>query len=245
MAKAAPPTEVPARGRRAWRAVLPLVLMVALGVAAVGSGVLDTVDASHLVRGEGSLDAFIGAHPLLSRLAFTGLLAVAIATGVPGTIMLVLAGGLLFGTVESTLLGPVALVAGSLALYAASRRAFSAGTRQPPAFAARLRERYLRHPVRHTFALRFVPVVPLGAMTIALAWLRCPLWLFVAATWVGGTVSIAVESAIGAGLGDTLGRGPMTAASLANARLLVPLALFLVIAAAPPLLKAWRERRGG
>jgi uncharacterized membrane protein YdjX (TVP38/TMEM64 family) len=222
---------------------LPLVLLVVLGIAVIASGVLENVDASHLVKGEGSVRAFVEANPLLSRLAFTVALALAIATGVPGTIVLVLAGGLLFGTLEGTLFGSVALVVGSVALYAAGRHAFSAGTRQPPAFAERLRERYQRHPVRHTFALRFVPIVPLGAMTLALAWVGCPLWLFVAATWVGGTVSIAVESAIGAGLADTLGQGPVTASHLANARLLVPLALFLLISTLPALLKAWQGRR--
>ena len=66
-----------------------------------------------------------------------------------------------------------------------------------------------------------------------------------AATWVGGTVSIAVESAIGAGLADTLGQGPVTAATLANVRLLVPLAVFVLIAAVPPAVKAWQDRRRG
>jgi len=222
--------------------MLPLVLLIVLGIAVIASGVLENVDALHLVKGEGSLLAFVDSHPILSRLAFTVALAVAIATGVPGTIVLVLAGGLLFGTVEGTLFGSVALVAGSLVLYGAGRHAFSAGTRQPPAFAERLRDRYRRHPVRHTFALRFVPIVPLGAMTLALAWLGCPPLLFIAATWLGGTVSIAVESAIGAGLADTLGQGPVTASTLANARLLVPLAVFVVIATLPSLVKAWQDR---
>ncbi|MGF6494446.1 putative membrane protein YdjX (TVP38/TMEM64 family) [Luteibacter sp. 621] len=245
MARSAPPTEGKPGSRRAWRAALPLVLLLALGIGLVASGALEHLDASQRVHGEGSLRAFVAVHPIASRAAFTAALAAAIATGVPGTIVLVLAGGLLFGTVEATLFGSVALVAGSLALYAASRHAFAAGSRKPPAFAMRLRERYARHPVRHTFALRFVPVVPLGAMTVALAWLGCPPGLFIAATWLGGTVSIAVESAIGAGLADTLGQGPVTAATLANARLLVPLAVFVLIAALPPAVKAWQDRRRG
>lgn len=243
MAKPAPPTETPREGRRAWRAALPLVLLVVLGVVTLASGVLDNVDASHLMQGEGSLRALVDIHPVLSRLAFTVALGIAIATGVPGTIVLVLAGGLLFGTLEGTLFGSVALVAGSLVLYAAGRHAFAAGTRPPPAFAERLRDSFQRHPVRHTFALRFIPVVPLGAMTLTLAWLGCPLGLFLAATWVGGTVSIAVESAIGAGLADTLGQGPVTASTLANARLLVPLGLFVLILALPALLRAWQGWR--
>lgn len=245
MARSAPPTKHTPGSRRAWRAALPLVLLVLLGITVVASGVLGNLDASHLVNGEGSFRDYVAEYPVASRAAFTAVLAAAIATGVPGTIVLVLAGGLLFGTVEASIFGSVALVAGSLALYAASRHAFAAGSREPPVFAVRLRERYTKHPIRHTFALRFVPVVPLGAMTIALAWLGCPPGLFIAATWVGGTVSIAVESAIGAGLADTLGQGPVTAATLANVRLLVPLAVFVLIAAVPPAVKAWQDRHRG
>lgn len=63
----------------------------------------------------------------------------------------------------------------------------------------------------YTFALRFVPIVPLGIMTMTLAWLRCPLWLFIVATWLGGTVSLCVESAVGAGLGATIASGTRSA----------------------------------
>lgn len=225
-----------------WRAALPLALMVLVGVVALTSGALDRLHPSRLLADEGSLRAAIAAHPLLSRLSYAGLLTAAIATGVPGTIAIVLAGGLLFGIVEGSALSSVALVAGSLLLYVASRRAFAAGDRQAPDLAKRLREGYARHPVSYTFALRFVPVVPLGAMTVALAWLRCPPWLFILATWLGGTVSLVIESAIGAGLGSTLGGDAPF--SLLDTRILLPLCAFAVVSLLPLVGRAlWARRR--
>jgi uncharacterized membrane protein YdjX (TVP38/TMEM64 family) len=217
-----------------WRALLPLCLLLAGGAALFASGALDRFEPHHLLAEEGHLRTGIAEHPVTSRLAFVGLLTLAIATGVPGTILLVLGGGLLFGVVEGTALSSVSLVLGSLALYLASRYAFGAGRREPPVFAQRLRKGFAAHPVTYTLALRFVPIVPLGAMTVALAWLRCPLWLFIGATWLGGTVSLFVESSVGAGLGETLGSGePVSAASLLHGRILIPLAAFAILTVLP------------
>ncbi|NID17122.1 TVP38/TMEM64 family protein [Luteibacter yeojuensis] len=214
--------------------MLPLLLLLAGGAALFASGALDRFEPHRLLAEEGHLRAGIAANPVTSRLAFAGLLALAIATGVPGTILLVLGGGLLFGAVEGTALSSVALVLGSLALYLASRYAFGAGRKDPPLLAQRLRKGFAAHPVTYTLALRFVPVVPLGAMTVALAWLRCPLWLFIGATWLGGTVSLFVESSVGAGLGETLGDGKaVSAANLLDGRILVPLAAFAILTILP------------
>lgn len=217
-----------------WRALLPLCLLLVGGAALFASGALDRFEPHHLLAEEGRLRAGIAEHPVTSRLAFTGLLTVAIATGVPGTIVLVMGGGLLFGAVEGTALSSVSLVLGSLALYLASRYAFGSGRRAPPALAQRLRAGFAAHPVTYALALRFVPIVPLGAMTVALAWMRCPLGLFVLATWLGGTVSLFVESSVGAGLGETLASGhPMDATSLLDGRILIPLAAFAVLTVLP------------
>jgi uncharacterized membrane protein YdjX (TVP38/TMEM64 family) len=228
-----------------WRAALPLCLLLVAGVVLLASGVLDRFDPHHLLAEEGVLRGTIAAHPLTSRLAYTGILALAIATGVPGTIVIVLAGGLFFGAVEGTALSSVALVLGSLVLYLASRYAFGTGRREPPALARRLRDGFAAHPVTYTLALRFIPVVPLGAMTVALAWLRCPLWLFVGATWLGGTVSLFVESSVGAGLAETFASGaPVTAASFLNSRILLPLAAFTLLTILPLFVKTIRIRLG-
>lgn len=227
-----------------WRAALPLLLLLIAGAVMLGSGALDRFHPTRLLAEEGALRGAIAEHPVMSRLAYTGLLTLAISTGVPGTIVIILAGGLLFGIAEGTALSSVALVLGSLLLFLASRYAFGAGGRQPPELATRMRTGFSAHPVSYTLALRFIPVVPLGAMTVALAWLRCPLWLFLGATWLGGTVSLVAETAVGAGLGDTFGgSAPFTLARLLDGRILLPLAAFAALSVLPLAIKSLRDRR--
>jgi uncharacterized membrane protein YdjX (TVP38/TMEM64 family) len=156
------------------------------------------------------------------------------STGIPGTLVVILAGGFAFGIVDGTLCSSAGLTLGSLILYAASRHAFGRGTRQPPAIVARLRAGYQHHPVSYTMFLRFVPVVPFGAMTVALAWLRCPLPLFLGATWLGGTTSLVFETSIGAGLGDVLSRSRTLGPGLFMHReVLLPMGALALLALIP------------
>ena len=230
-----------------WRAALPLILLVLAGIVLFASGSLNQLSPHQLVANQTELHTQIGAHPWLSRLAYIGLLTLTMATGIPGTIVVILAGGFAFGVVDATLCSSIGLTLGSLILYLASRYAFSGGTRQPPAVVARLRHGFEQHPASYTLFLRFVPVVPFGAVTVALAWLRCPLWLFLGASWLGGTVTLIFETSIGAGLGDALSRSDNVGVGLFMHReVLLPLAAIALLALLPLALerftRRWRSR---
>jgi uncharacterized membrane protein YdjX (TVP38/TMEM64 family) len=227
-----------------WRAALPLILLVLAGIVLFASGSLDRLSPQQLVTHQAELHAQIADHPWLSRLAYIGLLTLTMATGIPGTIVVILAGGFAFGVVDATLCSSIGLTLGSLILYLASRFAFGTGTRQPPAIVARLRHGFERHPASYTLFLRFVPVVPFGAVTVALAWLRCPLWLFLGASWLGGTVTLIFETSIGAGLGDALSRSDSVGFGLFMHReVLLPLAAIALLALLPLALERFTRRR--
>jgi uncharacterized membrane protein YdjX (TVP38/TMEM64 family) len=227
-----------------WRAALPLILLVLAGIVLFASGSLDQLSPHQLVTHQAELHAQIADHPWLSRLAYIGLLTLTMATGIPGTIVVILAGGFAFGVVDATLSSSIGLTLGSLILYLASRFAFGAGTRQPPAIVARLRHGFERHPASYTLFLRFVPVVPFGAVTVALAWLRCPLWLFLGASWLGGTVTLIFETSIGAGLGDALSQSDSVGFGLFMHReVLLPLAAIALLALLPLVLERFTRRR--
>lgn len=196
------------------RAALPLILLVLAGIVLFASGMFDQLNPENLVAHQQQLHARIAEHPWLARLIFIGLLTLATSTGIPGTIVVILAGGFAFGTVEGTLCSSIGLTLGSLILYLASRYAFGAGSKHPPAIVAKLHHSFERHPVSYTLFLRFVPIVPFGMVTVSLAWLRCPLWLFLGATWLGGTVMLIFENQIGAGVGEALSHGDRMGLSL-------------------------------
>ncbi len=227
-----------------WRAALPLILLVIAGIVLFASGSLDQLTPQQLMAHQAEWHTHIVDHPWLTRLAYIGLLTLAVSTGIPGTIVIILAGGFTFGVVDATVCSSVGLTLGSLILYLASRYAFGPGSSRPPALVARLHHGFDRHPVSYTMFLRFVPVVPFGGVTVALAWLRCPLWLFLGATWLGGTVSLIFETSIGAGLGDAMSHSNNFGPGLFMHReVLLPLGAIALLALLPLLVERIVRRR--
>ncbi|MBU6199440.1 MAG: VTT domain-containing protein, partial [Xanthomonadaceae bacterium] len=146
---------------RRLRSFLPLIVLVAIGVALLSTGALNRLRPQTLASEQAQLQAQIAAHPLRASGLQVGATALAIATGMPGVLVVILAGGMLFGIVAGTLLSSIGLTLGALVLFLASRHAFGAqpGTRAP-ALVEKLRDGYLAHPVSYTCFLRLVPFFP-------------------------------------------------------------------------------------
>ncbi|WP_430391255.1 TVP38/TMEM64 family protein [Dyella sp. 20L07] len=227
------------------RAALPLILLVVAGIVLFSSGVLDRLHPEQLVMHQTQLREEIASAPWLSRLAFIGLLTLAMSTGIPGTVIIIMAGGFAFGAVEGSVYSSIGLTLGTLILFLASRYAFGAGSKHPPAIVDKLHHGFERHPVAYTMFLRFVPVAPFGLITVGLAWLRCPLWLFLGASWLGGTVSLIFETSIGAGLGEALvkSHGHFGVDLLVQRSVWMPLAAIGLLALLPLLAERLSRRR--
>ncbi len=224
------------------RAALPLLLLIAIGVVLWATGTLDRLRPEHLIDQQYQLRHTIATHPLAAWCIYIGILTLVIATGIPGAIVVILAGGMFFGIMHATVLSAIGEVLGSLLLYFAARHAFGSGERPPPKMAERVRRGYLQHPLSYTLFLRLVPVFPFGGVTVALAWLRCPLWLFTLATLVGGSVMLIFETAIGAGLAHSLRRGhALSPDLLLHPRVWVPVLALAVLALVPMLIQRWRQ----
>lgn len=133
-------------------------------------------------------------------------------------------------------------VLGSLVLFYAARRGFGAGTRPPPKFVERVRRGYQAHPISYTLFLRFVPLFPFGGITVALAWLRCPVWLFVFATALGGVIMLVFETAIGAGVGHSIAHGNgISFSMILQPHIWLPLVGLGLLALIPVLLQKLRS----
>ena len=224
------------------RSFLPLLVLIALGIAVLTSGVLNRFRPETLAVEQASLQAQIAAHPIFAGLAQIGATTLAISTGIPGVVVLIFAGGMLFGVWLGTLLSAIGVTLGALILFLASRHAFGdhRGTRAP-GLVERLRGGYLAHPHSYTFFLRLVPFFPFGGVTIALAWLRCPLWLFLAATAGGGALMTGIETALGAGLAKNIGAQHAVSLSLfADPKVLIPLLAMGLLALVPIAIGKWR-----
>jgi uncharacterized membrane protein YdjX (TVP38/TMEM64 family) len=226
------------------RAVLPLLLLIAIGVTLWATGVLDRFRPHQLIAQQQQLHAAVNAHPLLAVCLYIAAVALVIGTGVPASWVVILAGGMLFGILRATFLTAAGELLGSLMLFFAAKHAFGAGTRPPPPMAERVRRGYLQHPAGYTLFLRLVPVLPFGGVTVALAWLRCPLWLFAGATFTGGCVMAVFETAIGAGLARSLAHGKAIGPHLLlQPRVLVPIIALALLALVPVAVQRLRSRR--
>jgi uncharacterized membrane protein YdjX (TVP38/TMEM64 family) len=228
-----------------FRHFLPILVLVAIGAGLFFSGVLDRFRPDNLAHEQASLQAQIAAHPLIAGLAYVGALVLVIATGIPGGgAVLIITGGMLFGIVLGTALGAAGITIGALILFLASRHAFGDHRHaDAPGLVQRLRGGYHAHPLSYTFFLRLVPFFPFGGVTVALAWLRCPLWLFAAATAGGGSVMTGAETALGAGLAGSIGeKQAIKLDILTQPGVLLPLLAMGMLALIPVAVAKWRAR---
>lgn len=222
--------------------VLPLLLLLAAGVFVLASGWLDRLRPESLVATHAQLQQYVESHRLQAGLIHILALAMMVATAMPGALLLVLAGGLLFGAVAGTLQSLVGVCLGAIVLFIACRRAFEGGERAAPALVDRIRERYLAHPWSYTMFLRLVPVLPFGAVTLALAWLRCPLRLFLVTTVIGSLAMLSLQSMIGASLVELFARdGGWSPRSLLSPGILLPSVALALIALTPLLVERLRR----
>ncbi len=225
------------------RAFLPLLFLVAIGVAVASSGVLQHISPNHVMAEQANWLRYVAAHPMLAYVIFVAVLTLSVATAMPGPLFIIIAGGMLFGMGTAIGLSLIGEVLGSLLLFFAARHAFGTGKRPPPKFVERVRQGYQTNPVSYTLFLRFVPLFPFGGVTVALAWLRCPVWLFTLATALGGLIMLVFETAIGAGIGQSIADGKGISTDLIQEpHIWLPLVGLGLLALIPVLVRKLRVR---
>lgn len=190
---------------------IPAVLLIGAAVALYASGLatlsFDSVQANEIrLRGE------VAATPIAAMAVFVGLYAVATGAFVPLGLVLMLAGGFLFGPLVGALATIVGSTLGAIMTYLAAR--FAAGDRIRAALTGgrfrKLMEGFDRAPFRYLLTLRLVPLSPFGLVNLAAGCARAPFRAYVAATAVGAVPYSLIYSYLGAGLGQALlgGRTP-------------------------------------
>src|SRR6185437_6966271 len=98
------------------RAFIPLVILIAIGVAVGASGMLEQLSPHHIMAEQASWARQIGAHPVLTYVVYVAVLTISIATALPGPLFIIIAGGMLFGMGPAIGLSLVGEVLGSMML---------------------------------------------------------------------------------------------------------------------------------
>jgi len=238
-------TEVATRGRRILRMLArwtPALLLVAATAGLYASGLATDISLDNLQAHEIRLRGEVAASPVLALAVFTALYAVATAAFVPVGLVLMLAGGFLFGPLVGTLATVVGSTAGAVMAYLAAR--FAAGdhirNRLATGRLRKLVEGFERAPFRYLLTLRLVPLSPFGLVNVAAGCARAPFRAYVAATAIGAVPYSLIYSYLGDGLGEAfLADGTPTAAVLLTPDVAWPLAALMVVS----LLTARLSRR--
>lgn len=202
-----------------WRAIarwVPAVLLIGATVALYASGLATDISFDNIQANEVRLRAEVAAAPVASLMVFIALYAVATAAFVPVGLVLMLAGGFLFGPLIGTGATIVGSTLGAIIAYVAAR--FAAGDRIR-AMLNKGRWRGLvagfeRAPFRYLLTLRLVPLSPFGLVNVAAGCARAPFRPYVAATAVGAIPYSFIYSYLGAGLGQAFLGDPTPDASI-------------------------------
>lgn len=202
-----------------WRVIarwIPAVLLVGATIALYASGLATDISFDNIQANEVRLRAEVAAAPVASLLIFIGLYAIATAAFVPVGLVLMLAGGFLFGPLIGTGATIVGSTLGAIIAYVAAR--FAAGDRIR-AMLNKGRWRGLmagfeRAPFRYLLTLRLVPLSPFGLVNVAAGCARAPFRAYVAATAVGAIPYSFIYSYLGAGLGQAFLGDPTPDASI-------------------------------
>ncbi len=201
-AKHIPPATAPASPLRRW---LPLVVLAAIAVLVFAMGWHRQLTIDNIAANRDRLQGVIAEHKVLALLAYVTIYAAAVSVSLPGSLLLTLTGGLLFGWFVGGLATVVAATIGATIIFLVAKTALgeSLAGRAGPAI-AKLRDGFQRNALSYLLFLRLVPAFPFFVVNLAPAFLGVPLRTYVLGTFFGiipGTVAFSV---LGAGLGSAV-----------------------------------------
>src|SRR5579862_3410968 len=124
-----------------FRSFLPLIVLLAIGIALLSTGVLDRFRPQNLAHEQAAMQAQIALHPVIASLMQIGVITLVIAIGIPGLgALMIMAGGMLFGVLWGIPLSITGVTLGALVLFFAARHAFGDHTHaNAPGLVSRLR----------------------------------------------------------------------------------------------------------
>jgi uncharacterized membrane protein YdjX (TVP38/TMEM64 family) len=233
------------RPRRLLQRFGPLAILAAVAVGAYAAGLPHMLTPEALGREQAQLQAAAAAAPVLSLGIFVVGYAALTGACLPVALMLSLLGGLIFGPWLGAIAVLLGATGGAIFTYAAARSAFAhalvARAERDPRV-GKVVAGFGRNAFRYILTLRLVPFVPFALVNVAAGLAAAPMRAFAAATLAGGAPAALIYANLGAGLGASLSSPDALHEALHSPRVLVPVTVMMVLAAAPTL---WTRLRRG
>jgi uncharacterized membrane protein YdjX (TVP38/TMEM64 family) len=224
-----------------WR--LWPVALIAIGIALfVAFGGHRLLSLDELQRRHLQLTDFVGTHYLPAVLLFMAAYVLVVAVSLPGSVVLTLAGGFMFGALAATCYIVVAATTGAVILFLAARSALGEPLRaRAGPWLAKLSAGFQRNAWSYMLILRLVPLFPFFVVNLVPAFLGVSLRCFAITTFFGIMPATFIYALIGTGLGDVVAGGGDFQAALSPG-LLCGLLGLAALSALPIVFKRRKQR---
>jgi uncharacterized membrane protein YdjX (TVP38/TMEM64 family) len=231
-------------GRR-WRRYWPLTGLVVASVLAFAFDLHQLVSFETLQQHDRALREAVGARPLAMALGYVAAYALVVATGLPVTIVMTVAGGYFFGIWIGGGLAVTGATLGAVGVFLVAGTSFGRrlGAGSSPLL-ARMRAGFQDNAWSYLFILRLLPLLPFMVVNVVPALLGVRLRVFAPATFFGMLPGSFVYASVGNGLGAIMARGDRPDLDLIlQPEILVPLLGLAILALLPVAYKTWKGRQ--
>jgi uncharacterized membrane protein YdjX (TVP38/TMEM64 family) len=237
---------------------LPILALILAGIAFWASGLHRYLSLSVIAENRETLRDLVAGNLLLALAAYALVYVVLTALLVPGTALLTILGGFLFGWAVAGVITIFTATTGATLLFIAARSSLGDLVRRRGGnLANSIACRFSADAFSYLLFLRLVPLFPFFAVNIAAALCSIRTQTFVLATLIGIIPGTLAYAALGSGLdgiirsehlayrhcvaekGASACSFDISAASLLKPELLLAFALLSLIALVPPLLRRW------
>jgi len=217
----------------------PLVVIALLMAAAFATGVHEKLSFETLQAHKGALLENVGAHPVLSSLAFMGAYILSVALSLPIATVLTLAGGFLFGKWLGTLFVVSAATIGAAIIFLIAKTSLGETLREKAgSLYNRIEGNMQDNAAGYLLFMRLVPLFPFFLVNIVPALFNVKLRVFVLTTFFGIIPGSFVFVNVGEQLGEIEALG-----DLVSKETLLAFALLGVFALIPTLYKQFKNRK--
>ena len=246
--------------RARLRRYAPIGVVVLAMVVVFATGAHRHVSLETLVKHRMAIDAFIHAHAIAAVAAYVAIYIVAIALSIPGSLILTISGGILFGLIVGGIATVIGATTGATIIFLVAKSACGESlVRRAGPLGCKLADGFKADAFNYLLFLRLVPAFPFFLVNLVPALVGVKLPTFVAATLIGIIPGVFAFTFLGTGLDSVIAaqegiyRACLAAGRIdcevhfnigmiATPRLLASLATLGVIALVPILVKRVRAR---
>jgi len=223
------------------RRLIPLGLLVAAGITFVAVGGRHYLTFAALAENRDWLSSLVQRWGFVAAFLYIAVYALLVALSVPGSAVLTIAGGFLFGTWLGTLCAVLGATLGATGIFLATRAGLGGLARRAGPLVGKLEAGFRADAFNYLLVLRLVFIFPFWLVNLVPALAGVRLSTFILATFLGIIPGAFVYASLGNGLGNVVGEPGLGV--LLRPSVLGPVVGLVILALIPVGYKRWRTKR--